>query len=668
MKTRKLTQLDELRIKAEERIATSPAIEHAEPPNGDMERMLHELRVHQVELEVQNEELRKARAEVESGLLKYADLYNYAPAGYLLLDRSGTIRQANPAGAEILSRQVNLVGRWIGSFISMADRSTLNVFLDLIFSSGTRQVCEVTLLNDPALRSNDYEFVLLDGICSPDGLECRVVIVDITERRMLYRVAVNTTSEGIVVQREDGSIVMCNPSAEHILGLTADQLNGRTSLDPRWRSVHEDGSPFPGDMHPAMITLKNGQPLTNVIMGVHKPEGTLTWISINTRPLIAQGSEKLYGVVASFHDITERKEMEERLHILFHHSPDPIILLDQNWVLHDVNHAYETMTGYTRADLIGMSPHDLGITMDEGAEITATMRDALLQGQTIPAYEVVLQSKNGERIAVEKNIHTVTVAGEQLYMASVRDIRPRKQAETSMRESVRMLEEVNELKSRFVSVAAHEFRTPLTTIAITVDNLKAYRKRMDEAKIDNRLQKIRNEVLHLQSIINDMLSLMSTQSLAYQLQTEMIDFDAGCHAIVLQFQENTAMSHTLLYTGTPEPVQVLIDPRLLKEAVTNLISNAVKYSAAGTTVQVTLTASNSQLALTISDQGIGIPAEDLPNLFQPFHRARNVHEVQGTGLGLSIAKNMVELHGGTIQAESTVGKGTTFTVTLPMTA
>lgn len=127
-----------------------------------------------------------------------------------------------------------------------------------------------------------------------------------------YRSVIAAAAEGIVLQHVNGEIFTCNDSAEEILGLTADQMMGRTSLDPRWRAIHEDGSPFPGETHPSMVTLRTGEPQTNVTMGVHKPDGSLTWISINTRPLFQPNQTQPFAVVASFFDITERKQAEEK--------------------------------------------------------------------------------------------------------------------------------------------------------------------------------------------------------------------------------------------------------------------------------------------------------------------------------------------------------------------
>jgi PAS domain S-box-containing protein len=128
-----------------------------------------------------------------------------------------------------------------------------------------------------------------------------------------YRSVIAAMQDGIVVLDADGGIRSCNAAAERILGLSAEQLMGRTPQDPRWRIIHEDGSPFPAEQRPLMVTLHSGRPCSDVIMGVHKPDGTLTWISVNSQPLCAADGQTLAGVVASFEDVSERKRIEDEL-------------------------------------------------------------------------------------------------------------------------------------------------------------------------------------------------------------------------------------------------------------------------------------------------------------------------------------------------------------------
>ncbi len=140
-----------------------------------------------------------------------------------------------------------------------------------------------------------------------------ILLSQLGESEERYRSVIATMTEGVVLQLADGEIIACNASAERIIGLTSQQMMGRTSVDLDWRTVREDGSPFPGEQHPATITLQTGKPLSNVVMGIHKADGTLTWISINSQPLLQMNQSHPYAVVTTFADITERKQAEEML-------------------------------------------------------------------------------------------------------------------------------------------------------------------------------------------------------------------------------------------------------------------------------------------------------------------------------------------------------------------
>jgi PAS domain-containing protein len=146
---------------------------------------------------------------------------------------------------------------------------------------------------------------------------------DITERKVAeealreseerYRSVIAAMQDGIVLLDAGGGVRACNTSAERILGLSADQMMGRTALDPRWGAICEDGTPFPDEARPPVVTLRTGRPCSNVIMGVQRPEGTLTWLSVSSQPLFHSDGTTLAGVVTCLADITERRRTEETL-------------------------------------------------------------------------------------------------------------------------------------------------------------------------------------------------------------------------------------------------------------------------------------------------------------------------------------------------------------------
>jgi PAS domain S-box-containing protein len=264
------------------------------------------------------------------------------------------------------------------------------------------------------------------------------------------------------------------------------------------------------------------------------------------------------------------------------------------------------------------------------------------------------------------------------------DITSRKQAEFETYKALQRERELGELKSRFISMTSHEFRTPLTTIQSSAELLERYRDRLSEEKQLAHLHRIQTAVERMTQMLDDVLIVGKAESGKLEFQPTPIDVVQFCRNLVEELQLTAKNQHkinfihqgdcTLAAQGTSEEGSgelihslPLVDEKLLRHILGNLLSNAIKYSPGNRSVQFNLTCLNDKAIFQIQDQGIGIPPEDLPRLFESFHRARNVGTIQGTGLGLAIVKQCVDLHKGEITVASEVGKGTTFTVTLPLT-
>ncbi|MEG4035341.1 PAS domain S-box protein [Microcoleus sp. S36b_A4] len=231
-------------------------------------------------------------------------------------------------------------------------------------ATGTLQIYEHDLQKPDGIYS--YETRIVNS--GADEVVC--LVRDITERKRTqatlqeskerYRTVIAAMAEGIVLQDADGAIRTCNSSAKSILGLSRKQMMGRTSLDPAWRAVREDGSSFPGEEHPAMVTLRTGKACSNVVMGVHKPDGSFTWISINTQPIFRSDKSLLKGVVCSFADITARKQAEEalrqseaRYRAILEDQTELIARLLPSGTFTYVNEAYCQFFGIRREELVG---------------------------------------------------------------------------------------------------------------------------------------------------------------------------------------------------------------------------------------------------------------------------------------------------------------------------
>ena len=216
------------------------------------------------------------------------------------------------------------------------------------------------------------------------------------ESEARYYSALSSLSEGVVIQGLSGEIQTANHAAGSILGLSVDQLMGRSSSDPGWRAIHEDGTPWSGGTHPAMMALKTGKAISDAIMGIHKPDGSLSWISINAEPIVAPGEQLPHTVVTSFSDITLRKEAETQLRIaaIAFESQEGMIITDAAGVILRVNRAFTASTGYTAGEVVGQTPRLL-----QSGRHDADFYDAMwecIQRSGIWQGEVWDRRKNGE--------------------------------------------------------------------------------------------------------------------------------------------------------------------------------------------------------------------------------------------------------------------------------
>ncbi|MBP2282470.1 PAS domain S-box-containing protein [Flavobacterium sp. CG_23.5] len=283
-------------------------------------KLIHELEVHQIELEMQNEELLFAKGQAEIANEKYTELYDFAPSGYFTLSNEGKIIDVNLAGSNMLFRERSkLISGMFGFFISNDTKTIFNLFLDKIFTSKVKESCELRfLINDTTVF-----YGYLTGVVAKDQGQCLVTLIDITELKKAevalldienrYRDLLNNLDVGIVVHSPNGSIIMCNPKASELLSLSEDQMKGKQIIDSEWKFLDENNAPLRLEHYPVNQILTSQQPLKNFIAGVKRPH------SKEIISLLVNGfSEKntlgeLTEIVISFVEITEIKLMQKEL-------------------------------------------------------------------------------------------------------------------------------------------------------------------------------------------------------------------------------------------------------------------------------------------------------------------------------------------------------------------
>lgn len=244
-------------------------------------------------------------------------------------------------------------------------------------------------------------------------------------------------------------------------------------------------------------------------------------------------------------------------------------------------------------------------------------------------------------------------------------IKERKKAEEEVNKALERERELNELKTKFVSIASHEFRTPLSTVLSSVSLVSQYKDRGDLEKIDKHIQRIKSSVNHLTSILNDFLSLGKLEEGKTDINPESFDL----HYFFTEIQEETKPTlkegQELVINNKLDKKTITSDKRILRNILFNLITNGSKYSGEGKKIYLTFQKLNGELMLEIRDEGFGIPKNEQKHLFERFFRASNVSNIQGTGLGLNIVKRYVDLLEGKIAFTSEEGKGSTFTIIIP---
>ncbi len=356
------------------------------------------------------------------------------------------------------------------------------------------------------------------------------------------------------------------------------------------------------------------------------------------------------------------RDQRDFLQLVIDSVPDLITVNDRHGYFRMVNERAAQIYGLTAADMVGKRDVEINPNAAEVNFFLQTDQVALDSGQTlfIPEQTILGRYYQTSKIPLANK----NGAPDRLLVVSS-DITKRKAAEAGLQQALAKERELNELKSRFVSMASHEFRTPLTTILALAGMLRDYWPKLTPEKITERLNKICDQIDYLHGIMEDVLQLARFQAGRTPFQPLLLDLAALCQTIIAEFQSRADIQSRLVFRNETTVSTTALDPKLMRQILNNLITNALKYSPPASKIQVILQEQADALILQVQDEGIGIPVADLTYLFEPFHRAANVEQTAGTGLGLTITKEAVELHHGQIRVDSQENVGTTFTITLP---
>jgi signal transduction histidine kinase len=255
----------------------------------------------------------------------------------------------------------------------------------------------------------------------------------------------------------------------------------------------------------------------------------------------------------------------------------------------------------------------------------------------------------------------LAVANRKLLM----EIEQRRCLETEIRSALQKERELSELKSRFVSMVSHEFRSPLQVILSSTQMIETYSEQITKERKQQFFQQIKLAIKKMTQLLDDVLTIGRADLGRFKANLQFLDLTELCRDISEEILLSTGSKHTISFVTHGKCTNAYVDENLLRHILSNLLSNAIKYSPSSSNINFTLECVSDQMIFQIQDFGLGIPPEDKEQLFNLFHRASNVKDIPGTGLGLAIVKKCIDLYEGQIEVDSKLGIGTTVTVKLP---
>lgn len=383
-------------------------------------------------------------------------------------------------------------------------------------------------------------------------------------------------------------------------------------------------------------------------------------------------SELLHANLKLVSEINKQKLAEEKIdnqlkffRTLLDTAMSPIFIKDADKRYIDCNKAFEEYFNESQSRIMGKTDREL--FPPEIAEKYEAIENLLLQNPGEITYEDTLEkdSDSPKEYMVTKSTFLKADGKPGGIIAFITDITQKKKLDVSIQKALNKEKELLEVKAKLISTASHEFRTPLTTILSSVDLIEIYRKRGNDRKFFDHTGKIKSSVKHMTDLLNDVMTINKTESGKLEFEPCETDIVELCKGIIEETKEVAGKQVKIIFNYDLSVKPVLADKKLLRLIISNLLNNAVKYSINGSAINIDLKL-NEEIIFYIKDRGIGIPSEEFPMMFEPFHRGINVTHIAGTGLGLSIVKRCVELHKGKISFESELNKGTTFIVQIPI--
>lgn len=382
-------------------------------------------------------------------------------------------------------------------------------------------------------------------------------------------------------------------------------------------------------------------------------------------------------------DVTPQKIFENKITIiareyqsLIENANAVIIGTDSRGYITEWNETARLVTGYSKNEAFIQKLSGL-LLYEDSDDLFARTMEEVLDGKVITNYEMTIRAKDQQKLtllinATPKKSTTSEVVGILLIGQDITELSTYRQSleqkvvqrTEALKSALQNEKELVEVKNRFVSMASHEFKSPISYIHRNIEAMKTQIEKLSPEEIRARLEKIQSQAEHLSSLLEDVLTIGKSGAIKIKANMKPVELKDFFLRIIDEVQSNTHHTHRI-HLDFPEPsLSLESDENLLRNIFVNLLTNAIKFSPGEKEVLVSVSLQESIIECRIQDHGIGIEEKDLSRIFEPFHRGDNVQKIKGTGLGLPIVKKAVETLGGEVKVESKIGQGTLFTIQL----
>ncbi len=487
------------------------------------------------------------------------------------------------------------------------------------------------------------------------------------------------TENAVAITDKNNRIEWINNSFTRLTGYNLREVIGKKPFD--LVQGHETDEATVKRIEVKMI---KGESVSEELINYSK-SGSKYFVKLEVTPIFNDLGQ-LEKFISIQSDITKQKEFERNitsiareLANLIEYANTPIFGIDRNGYINEWNKVVAELTGYNKNEVYGKKLLEAFIEPDMWPMLNEQLY-RIFQGFAIANIELPIYTKNKERVTVLLNAtprrnSSSEIVGAFIVGQNITElIEYRQNLEKKVEERTRALneslkkeKELVEMKSKFVSMVSHEFRTPLSSISLASGFIKKYQDKISKEDATLKLDNIEKQVRHMTFLLNDILTIGKSEAGKIQTQVTPLPLKSFLQNLVRDVEQSTGGTHKVQLDIDCHFDIIYSDEKLLRNIIINLLTNAIKFSPQQNSITLMVDCnSTDRLQIKTQDKGMGISDEDLPNIFTAFHRGNNVGVVQGTGLGLSITKKAVDLLEGDIQVESEIGKGTLFTITLPI--